>query len=119
VLARHPGAFHVRLDGPPERRAHRGALWEGIDLRAARARLIETDEARARYTRRLYQHDPADPTLYHVVLDVTVLSAAVCVELVAAAAEAFWGNDDARLEETMRETRASLDSLTHNPVDGR
>src|SRR4051794_37995118 len=23
-----PGAFHVRLDGPPERRARRGASWE-------------------------------------------------------------------------------------------
>src|SRR5262249_41946832 len=48
VLARDPRAFHVRLDGPPERRAHRGALWEGIDLQTARARMVETDEARTR-----------------------------------------------------------------------
>ena len=106
----HPGAFHVRLDGPPRTAGTpRRAVGGHSTSQAARARLIETDEARARYTRRLYQHDPADPTLYHVVLDVTVLSASACVELLAAAAEAFWDNDDARLEETMRETRASLE----------
>jgi cytidylate kinase len=119
VLARHPQAFHVRLDGPPERRARRGALWEGIDLEAAHARMRETDEARTRYTRRLYQHDPADPALYHLVLDVTVLSAAVAVELVAAAAQAFWDNDDERLEDAVRETRAVVESLSDSPADTR
>jgi len=119
VLARYPGAFHVRLDGPPERRARRGGLWEGLDLAAAHARMIETDEARARYTRRLYQHDPADPTLYHLVLDVTVLTATVAVELLGVAAEAFWDNDDARLEDMMRDTRASLDSLAPDPEESR
>jgi cytidylate kinase len=108
VLARHARAYHVRLDGPPERRARRGALWEGIDAATAHARMVETDEARARYTRRLYQHDNADPSLYHLVLDVTVLAATACVELIANAAEAFWVNDDARLEEVMQQTRASL-----------
>jgi cytidylate kinase len=119
VLGRHPHAFHVRLDGPHDRRARRGALWEGIDLRTAHTRMAETDEARARYTRRLYQHDPADPTLYHLVIDATVLSAATCVDIIAAAADAFWKNDDARLEDTMRETRSLLESRSHHPVDGR
>ena len=35
--------------------------------------MIETDEARARYTRRLYQHDPADPSLYHLIVDATAV----------------------------------------------
>jgi cytidylate kinase len=119
VLARDPHAFHVRLDGPPERRARRGALWEGIDLQTAHARMVETDEARTRYTRRLYQHDPADPSLYHLVLDATCLTAAMCVDLIATAADAYWNHDDARLEETMRETRALLESPSDHAADGR
>jgi cytidylate kinase len=119
VLAHHPCAFHVRLDGPHERRARRGALWEGIDLDAAHARMAETDEARTRYTRSLYQHDPTDPTLYHLLIDATVVDATTCVGMIAAAAEAFWANDDARLEETMRDTRARLESLSRLPVDGQ
>ncbi len=119
VLARHPGAFHVRLDGPPERRARRGALWERIDLETARARLTETDEARARYTRRLYQHDPADPTLYHLLVDETVLGVEVCVDLIASAAVAFWNNDDTRLEEVVHGIRAKLESVSHDPADSR
>jgi hypothetical protein len=119
VLARHPGAFHVRLDGPPERRARRGALWEGIDLATARARLVETDEARARYTRTLYQHDPADPTLYHMLLDESVLGVEVCVDLIATAAHAFWNYDDTRLEEAARRIRAALESVADNPADTR
>ncbi len=115
----HPGAFHVRLDGPPERRARRGALWEGIDLATARARLVETDEARARYTRTLYQHDPADPALYHMLLDESVLGVEVCVDLIATAADAFWKYDDTRLEEAARRIRAALESVADNPADTR
>jgi cytidylate kinase len=119
VLARHPGAFHVRLDGPPERRARRGALWEGIDLETAHARLVETDEARARYTRRLYQHDPADPALYHMILDETVLGAEACVDLIATAADAFWNNEETRLEEAVHRIRGLLESVSRNPADSR
>jgi len=111
VLARHPRAFHVRLDGPLERRAHRGAMWEGIDLETARARMDETDEARVRYIRRLYQCDPSDASLYHVVLDATALGAEACAEFLAGAAEAFWQRDDSRLEQTIAQTRALLTSL--------
>jgi cytidylate kinase len=111
VLAGHPGAFHVRLDGPPERRAQRGAGWEGIDHDAAVARMKETDEARARYIRRLYQRDPDDPSLYHVVLDGTVLDAQACVELLAGAAEAFWHRDEDAFPRTMEQTRALLAEL--------
>jgi cytidylate kinase len=111
VLAGHPGAFHVRIDGPPERRATRGALWEGIDAEAAAARMKETDEARARYVRRLYQHDPDDASLYHLVIDGTVHDAQACVELIATAAESFWTRDDEQFPQTMEQTRSLLASL--------
>ena len=83
VLAGHRRAFHVRLDGPDERRAARAMTIEGIDAATARARLLETDRARARYVDRLYGHDPADQRLYHLVMDSTMFAT-------AAAAEAFW-----------------------------
>jgi cytidylate kinase len=111
VLAYHPRTFHVRLDGPPERRAARGAMWEGIDLETAHARMKETDEARARYTRRLYQRDPADPSLYHLVVDPTVLDLEVGVDMLARAAESFWARDESAVQHTIEQTRELLARL--------
>jgi hypothetical protein len=91
VLAGHPMAFHVRLDGPDDRRCARARALEGIDEAAARDRMAETDRARARYFNRIYGLDAADPRLYHLMLDSTVLPVEVCVRLVADAAAAFWG----------------------------
>src|SRR5436190_321761 len=90
VLAKHPSAYHVRLDGPVERRARRGAAIEGIDVAAARARLEQTDSARQRSATRLYQRDLDDVGLYHLVLDSTVLDVDDCVAIVAQAANTFW-----------------------------
>lgn len=90
VLAGHPRAFHVRLDGPEERRVPLAMAIEGIDTDTARARLVETDRARTRYLERLYEHDPADQRLYHLVVDSTVLATDDCIEVLAGAAEAFW-----------------------------
>jgi cytidylate kinase len=90
ALGSRPRVFHVRLDGPPERRAARGAAWEGVDLETARAHLETTDNSRARYVRQLYRVDPTDSALYHLVVDATVLSIDACVDLVVRAAEAAW-----------------------------
>ena len=98
-------AFHVRLDGPAERRARRGSLWEGIGMDEAMARLEETDTARARYTQRLYGRDPADQSLYHLVLDSTVLTVEACVDVLAVAAEDYWAYDDDRLPAAMARAR--------------
>jgi cytidylate kinase len=59
----------------------------------AQRHLEASDSARSRYVRRLYRRDPADVSLYHLVLDSTVLPVDVCVELVARAAEAFWAQE--------------------------
>lgn len=109
ALGRRPDAFHVRLDGPEDRRAERGAAWEGVDVETARVRLRDTDAVRSRYVRRLYRLDPADASLYHLVLDATALSADACVEVIAAAAEAFWAHDDGRLAEGVADIRARLE----------
>src|SRR5439155_8180 len=55
ALVGHPHAFHVRLDGPPERRCEQAMALEGIDASTARDRMEETDRARAQYLARLYE----------------------------------------------------------------
>ena len=90
VLAGHPGAFHVRLDGPEHRRCARARALEGIDEATAADRMAETDGARARYLNRIYGGDAEDPALYHLVVDSTVLPVEVCVRLIVDAATAFW-----------------------------
>jgi cytidylate kinase len=90
VLAGHPRAFHVRLDGPLPRRAARAMTIEGVDERTSRRRLEDTDRARSQYVERLYNIDPADPRLYHLIVDSTVLSLEATVEVVTTAALAFW-----------------------------
>jgi cytidylate kinase len=90
VLAGRPHSFHVRLDGPEERRVQHGATWEKVDLTTAQRHLEASDAARSRYVRRLYRRDPADASLYHLVLDSTVLPVDACVDLIATAADAFW-----------------------------
>jgi cytidylate kinase len=85
VLGKDRG-YHVRLDGPPARRVQQGASIEGISLEEALARMRAADKARAAYVRRLYGVDPADASLYHLVIDSTALPIGAVVELIIEAA---------------------------------
>ena len=87
VLGKDRG-FHVRLDGPPERRVAQGAAVEGISEEQARERLRAADKARTAYVRRLYRTDPCDPALYHLVIDSTAIPLEAVIELILAAARA-------------------------------
>jgi cytidylate kinase len=87
VLGQDRG-YHVRLDGPAGRRAAQGAAVEGIGEEEARARLRAADKARTAYVRRLYRTDPADPSLYHLVIDSTAIPLDTVVELILTAARA-------------------------------
>ena len=87
VLGKDRG-FHVRLDGPPARRIVQGAAVEGISEEQARERLRAADKARTAYVRRLYRTDPADPALYHLVIDSTAIPLETVIELILAAARA-------------------------------
>jgi cytidylate kinase len=87
VLGKDRG-FHVRLDGSADRRVAQGAVVEGISEEQARERLRAADKARTAYVRRLYRTDPADPALYHLVIDSTALPLEAVVELVLVAARA-------------------------------
>lgn len=86
VLADHPRALHVRLDGPRERRIAQAVRLLGFDEEAVRGLLDENDRARAAYVKHFYRADPADPTLYHLVINTTALPLESSVDLVVAAA---------------------------------
>jgi cytidylate kinase len=87
VLGKDRG-FHVRLDGPADRRVVQGAAIEGISEGRARERLSAADKARTAYVRRLYRSDPADASLYHLVLDSTAIPLDTVIELIVTAARA-------------------------------
>ena len=87
VLGKDRG-FHVRLDGPAARRVVQGASVEGISEEQARERLRAADKARTAYVRRLYRCDPADASLYHLVIDSTAMPLDTVVELILTAARA-------------------------------
>ncbi|MGD0244990.1 MAG: cytidylate kinase-like family protein [Streptosporangiaceae bacterium] len=90
VLGKDRG-FHVRLDGPPARRIIQGAKVESISQEQASARQEAADKARAAYVRRLYRVDPADASLYHLVIDSTVIPLDTVIELILTAAQSHHG----------------------------
>lgn len=86
VLADHPGALHVRLDGPREDRIAQAVRILGISEDRARRLQDENDRARAAYVKHFYRTDPADPVLYHLVVNATALSLDHAIDLVVTAA---------------------------------
>ena len=90
VLAARPRAYHVRLDAPVERRLAWAAHFENIEADRLEKRQSEADRARTQFVKRLYRVDPADPRLYHLVLDPTVLGVDRTLDVLAAAARAFF-----------------------------
>jgi cytidylate kinase len=90
VLATRPRAYHVRLDGPIDRRVAWAASFERLDLEAVKRRQSEADKARSQFVKRLFHADPADPRLYHLVIDPTVLGVDATVRVLQSAADAFF-----------------------------
>jgi cytidylate kinase len=86
VLRDEPGALHVRLQGPQERRVERAMAMDGIDREEAERRLAANDRAREAYVHHFYGAEPRDPELYHLVIDSTAIDLDRCVELIASAA---------------------------------
>jgi cytidylate kinase len=81
VLGKDRG-FHVRLDGPPGRRAVQGAAMEGVSEEEGRRHQAAADRSRDVYVRRLYRTDPADPRHYHLIIDSTALPLDSVIEII-------------------------------------
>ena len=90
VLAKRPRAYHVRLSGPVEARIGFALQLEGLDRATAVRYQEQADRARTSYVKRLYRVDPASPSLYHLVLDTTVLGVDGSIEVLASAARAYF-----------------------------
>jgi len=88
VLGRDRG-FHVRLDGPPDRRLVQGAAIEHLTEDEARRHQAAADRARTAYVRRLYRADPADPRHYHLVIDSTAIPLDAVVDVILRALSSF------------------------------
>jgi cytidylate kinase len=86
VLRDQPGALHVRLDGPRERRIGQAMIVYGVDRPTAERELKIADRARETYVERWYGVDPHDPRSYDLVVDSTRINVDTCVELIALAA---------------------------------
>jgi len=89
VLAEHPGALHVRLDGPPEARIAQVAKLPGRDEASARRRMQENDRARAAYVQHFYHADANDPRHYQLVIDSTALPLDAVTDVIVCAALAI------------------------------
>ena len=86
VLRDEPGALHVRLDGPPDRRIGQAMVVHGVDRPTAERELKIADRARETYVERWYRVDPHDPRNYDLVIDSTRINVDTCVELIVLAA---------------------------------
>jgi cytidylate kinase len=74
--------FHVRLDGPPERRMVQGASIEAISQDEARRHMVAADRARNAYVRRLYRANGSDNRHYHLVIDSTAIPLEAVTEII-------------------------------------
>jgi cytidylate kinase len=91
VLAEHPSALHVRLDGPRKKRITRVMAHEQTDEAGAARLLDETDRAWESYVRFFYRTDPREPRLYHLLIDSTAIPLDACTELIVTAARSLPG----------------------------
>jgi cytidylate kinase len=82
ILARWPGALHVRLDAAVQQRVERAARSSGITLDRAAKRQRREDQLRADISIRLYGWDPREPTRYDLVLNTGSLGLDVCVDII-------------------------------------
>jgi cytidylate kinase len=62
---------------------------EGIDREAAEERVSQNDAAREAYVRSFYGVNPADPALYHAVLDSTSIPLEECAAFIARASRSL------------------------------
>jgi cytidylate kinase len=88
VLAGHPQALHVRLDGPVEARVAGMVARSGRSEAEVRRELRSNDAARAGYVRHFYRADATQARHYHLVLDTTALPFQTAADLVVTAARA-------------------------------
>lgn len=82
ILRNWPGALHVRLIAPPEKRFQTIASQHNISLSAAQAQIEASDRYRRSYLERFYHVDWDDACLYDLILNVGYLSVGQAVSII-------------------------------------
>jgi cytidylate kinase len=82
ILQGQPGVLHVRVVAPLEARIARLQQEKRLSVEAAQARLLKSDQTRARYLWRNYRRRLNDPTLYHLVINTGLLDVAQATTIV-------------------------------------
>jgi cytidylate kinase len=95
ILAQHPTALHVLLDGPLAQRVARAAHDAGISVERAAKRQRREDQLRADMSLRLYGWDPRDTDRYHLTVNTGTLDLDTCVAVIVQAARIKAGLHDA------------------------
>ncbi len=69
ILRDEVDVLHVRIEAPPDLRARRIELQEGLSYDLAREVVARRDAAAADYVKRFFGADWSDPLLYHLVIN--------------------------------------------------
>ena len=80
------GVLHVRVIGRLEDRIRRVMQAEGLTRDAALREVDERDRATAQYLRRFHGVNWADPSLYHLTLNTSLMAQETVTQVIAAAA---------------------------------
>lgn len=86
VLRHQPDALHVRVVAEHERRIQRLMDHEAYTREAAEKTVAERDRATAEYLKRFHEIDWADPSLYHLTVNTSLMGMEGSPEVIAAAA---------------------------------
>jgi len=86
ILRDGPGVLHVRIVARLEDRVRQLMESEEIFREAALGRISERDRATAGYLRRFHGVDWADPSLYHLTLNTSLVGLERTADLIAVAA---------------------------------
>src|SRR5712692_276799 len=87
ILQNQPGVLHVRIVAGREDRVQQVIARTGLSRDGALALIDERDRAAAAYVHRFHGLDWADPPLYHLTLNTTLLGETTAVELIVAAVQ--------------------------------
>ena len=97
ILANWPGALHVKLDGPLDRRIERAAKESGIDLDRAARRQKREDQVRADMSLEFYGWDPRGTDRYDLVVNTGTMDLDTCADIIVQAAKVKAGLQGAAL----------------------
>ena len=85
ILKDWPGALHVLLVAPQDRRIEALVARDGISKEAAAKRVQDSAKGRAAFHQKFFKVDVDNPALYHLVLNTARLTPDDAAQLIAAA----------------------------------